>query len=164
MDFRNKIYLDTSVISFLYADDAPEKQEITLDFFDNFIKTGIYQAIISDFVLQEIQNTSNEVLKGKLKAAVLDYPITIISETDEGEVERMATAYISGGVIPQKKLLDALHVAVCTVMSINILVSWNYKHLANINRERRILAVNLENNYINPLRIITPIELINYES
>lgn len=164
MDFRNKIYLDTSVISFLYADDAPEKQEITVDFFDNFIKTGIYQAMISEFVLQEIENTSNGLLKGKLKAAVLDYPIEIISETNEAEIQRMAFAYISEGVIPAKKLLDALHVAVCTVKSINFLVSWNYKHLANINRERRIIAVNLENNYINPLRIITPIDLINYEN
>lgn len=163
MDFRNKIYLDTSVISFLYADDAPEKQEITIDFFDNFIKTGIYQATISEFVLQEIENTGNELLREKLKAAVLDYPIEIVSVTNEDELQRMAYAYISEGVIPAKKLLDALHVAACTVLSINFLVSWNYKHLANISRERRILAVNLENNYINPLRIITPIELINYE-
>jgi predicted nucleic acid-binding protein len=164
MDFRNKIYLDTSVISFLYADDAPEKQEITIDFFDNFIKTGIYQATISEFVLQEIENTENELLREKLKAAVLDYPIEIITKINEDELQRMAYSYISEGVIPAKKLLDALHVAVCTVMSINFLVSWNYKHLANINRERRIVAVNLENNYINPLRIITPIELINHEN
>ncbi len=92
------------------------------------------------------------------------YPIEIISETNEAEIQRMAFAYISEGVIPAKKLLDALHVAVCTVKSINFLVSRNYKHLANINRERRIIAVNLENNYINPLRIITPIDLINYEN
>ena len=65
MDFRNKIYLDTSVISFLYADDAPEKQEITVDFFDNFSKTGIYQATITEFVLQEIENTGNEELRKK---------------------------------------------------------------------------------------------------
>jgi predicted nucleic acid-binding protein len=164
MGFINKIYLDTSVISFLYADDAPEKQEITIDFFDNFIKTGIYKATVSEFVLQEIENTSNILLKEKLKAAVVGYPIEIISESDVDEVQRMAFAYIGGGVIPPKKLLDALHVAICTVSSINFLVSWNYKHLANINRERRILSINLENNYINPLRIITPIELINYES
>ena len=102
MDFRNKIYLDTSVISFLYADDAPEKQEITIDFFDNFIKTGIYQATISEFVLQEIENTSNNLLKEKLKDAVLDYPIEILTNPNEDEIQRMAFAYIAGGVIPQK--------------------------------------------------------------
>ena len=47
-----KVYLDTSVINFLFADDAPEKKEITIDFFDNFIKTGIYKPYISNFVLQ----------------------------------------------------------------------------------------------------------------
>ena len=102
MDFRNKIYLDTSAISFLYADDAPEKQEITIDFFDNFIKTGIYQATISEFVLQEIENTSNNLLKEKLKDAVLDYPIEILTNPNEDEIQRMAFAYIAGGVIPQK--------------------------------------------------------------
>lgn len=38
-----KIYLDTSVINFLFADDSPEKKEITEQFFDLFIKTGIYE-------------------------------------------------------------------------------------------------------------------------
>jgi len=30
---KSTIYLDTSVINFLFADDAPEKKEITMDFF-----------------------------------------------------------------------------------------------------------------------------------
>jgi hypothetical protein len=34
-----KVYLDTSVINFLFADDPPEKKEITIDFFENFIRT-----------------------------------------------------------------------------------------------------------------------------
>ena len=32
-----KIYLDTSIISFLYADDAPEKQSITVEFFKKYL-------------------------------------------------------------------------------------------------------------------------------
>ena len=54
-----KIYLDTSVINFLFADDAPEKKEITIDFFDNFVKTRIYETYISEFVLAEIEDTTN---------------------------------------------------------------------------------------------------------
>ena len=115
---------------------------------------------ISNLSIKEISLKFNYF---EFNKELIDYPIEIIS-INEDEIQRMALAYISDGVIPPKKLLDALHVAVCTVKSINFLVSWNYKHLANINRERRILAVNLDNNYINPLRIITPIELINYES
>ena len=36
------IYLDTSVPNFLFADDSPEKKEVTVDFFDNFIRKGKY--------------------------------------------------------------------------------------------------------------------------
>jgi len=58
--------------------------------------------------------------------------------------------------------LDALHVAISTVNKIDYLVSWNYKHLANVNREKNIIAINLQYNYLNPLRICTPLELLDY--
>ena len=48
------------------------------------------------------------------------------------------------------------------VHEIDYLVSWNYKHLANVNRKKKVLAVNVANNYLKPIRIITPIELIDY--
>ena len=48
------VYLDTSVINFLFADDSPERKAITIDFFDNFIQTGIYETYISDVVIAEI--------------------------------------------------------------------------------------------------------------
>ena len=59
-------------------------------------------------------------------------------------------------------MLDAYHIAICTISNINFLVSWNYKHLANINKEKKIKILNLENNYNHELRIITPLELIDY--
>jgi hypothetical protein len=58
---KSTIYLDTSVINFLFADDSPEKKEITVDFFDNFVKLGIYDTYITEYVIAEInQTTDNE--------------------------------------------------------------------------------------------------------
>ena len=114
--------------------------------------------------MQEIENTGNNLLRKKLKAAVIDYPIDIVSNINEVELQRMAFTYISEGVIPAKKVTGCPSYSCMYRYVYKFLVSWNYKHLANINKERRILAVNLENNYINPLRIITPIELINHEN
>jgi hypothetical protein len=51
------IYLDTSVINFLFADDAPEKKGVTVDLFEKFIKAGIYKTYILPYVLEEINNT-----------------------------------------------------------------------------------------------------------
>ena len=53
------LYLDTSVINFLFADDAPEMKNITVDFFNNFISKGVYRTFISEFVLQEILQTND---------------------------------------------------------------------------------------------------------
>ena len=60
MKVKSVLYLDTSVINFLFADDAPELKTATIDFFDNFINTSIYEAYISEYVLQEINQTSDE--------------------------------------------------------------------------------------------------------
>ena len=54
---RPKIYLDTSVINFLFHDDAPEKKEATVDFFENYVKPGVYETFISQFVIEEILQT-----------------------------------------------------------------------------------------------------------
>jgi hypothetical protein len=76
----------------------------------------------------------------------------------------LADKYIIDRVIPGKNLLDALHIAITTIFEIPYLVSWNFKHMANVNREDRILEVNLRNGYNSKLRIITPLDLMNDEN
>lgn len=159
---KSTVYLDTSAINFLFADDAPEKQEITVDFFDNFIRLGIYDAHITEYVIAEINQTADEAERMRLLSVIEDYPIEIRPIEDTKQVAGLAQRYLSDGIMPPKKLFDALHVAFCVVAKIDYLVSWNFKHLANINRERRILAKNYELGYIHPLRIITPTELTGY--
>lgn len=52
---KTKIYLDTSVISFLYADDAPDLKAVTHDFFENYVKKDVYDIYISQVVVTEIE-------------------------------------------------------------------------------------------------------------
>jgi hypothetical protein len=61
-----KIYLDTSVISHLQAEDAPEKVSITLGLWTQ-IQKGFYQAIISGLVLGygEIEILTPEAIIGE---------------------------------------------------------------------------------------------------
>ncbi|MDQ3847236.1 MAG: PIN domain-containing protein [Bacteroidota bacterium] len=158
-----KVYLDTSVINFLFADDAPDLQTATIDFFDHFIKTGVYDVYSSDFVLQEINLTNDPLKKEELIRMVEDNPLEILEIMDRNEIEFLAQQYIYHKVVPATKKLDALHIAMATVYKMNFLVSWNYKHLANVNRERKALAVNLQHNYLDSIRICTPLELLDYE-
>lgn len=164
MGKKSHIYLDMSVINFLLADDAPDLKKITVDFFENFIKPGIYNSVISELVIQEINQTRNGDKRMQLLEFVEIYFLGFLEISNEEEVNTLAQLYLEKNIIPRNKVADALHTAMCFVSQIDYLVSWNYKHLANINRERRILAVNAENNYIHPLRIITPLELMNYEN
>ena len=160
---RPKIYLDTSVINFLFHDYAPEKKEITVDFFDNYILTEVYDTYISLFVSQELRQTDNETKRNNLLEVVDRYRLAPISIANMAEVEAVANEILKEGILPPNKLLDALHIAVCVVCEIDYLVSWNFKHLANINKERKVLALTYKMGYLRPIRIITPLELMSDE-
>jgi len=164
MEGRASIYLDTSVINFLFADDAPEKKEITIDFFDNFIKVGIYHTVISPVVLEEINNTEDVQKRNLLIQVIKNYPIEVMELGSLDEIEHLASLYLKHKIIPVVKRFDALHIAISVINKLDYLVSWNYKHLANVNRERKVLALNYQLNYLHPIRIITPLDLIDYGS
>jgi hypothetical protein len=164
MDKRLKIYLDTSVPNFLFADDSAEKMEITIDFFENFVKKGVYNSFVSPIVLAEMEATNSTGKRIALLEIIERYPIELLEYNDieAAEIQELAEKYIENRIIPEKKLADALHIAVCTVKGMDYLVSWNYKHMANVNQERKIKLLNWELGYRLDLRIITPLELIDY--
>jgi len=166
MNKKIKIYLDTSVPNFLFADDSPEKRDITIDFFENFIKLGLYDSFVSPVVIAEIEDTNNIKKRNDLINIIETYPIEMLDYSNEQEIEiqELAEKYIEHKIIPEKKLADALHIAICVVKGIDYLVSWNYKHLANVNREFKIKLLNWDLGYRVDLRIITPLELIDYEN
>ena len=76
------------------------------------------------------------------------------------EAETLAQAYLAAGVVSPKYADDARHIAVATVHSLSLIVSWNFKHLANIKREAGFNAVNLLQGYPQ-IRILTPLQLLN---
>ncbi|MCF7838273.1 MAG: PIN domain-containing protein [Candidatus Marinimicrobia bacterium] len=157
---RLRIYLDTSVINFLFADDAPEKRDVTRDFFGRYVDCGYYEVAVSALVIAEIERTRDAGRRKTLLDAIAGHSLKQLPTEPREEVTALADAYITQGAIPEKSYDDALHVALCTVNQMDVLLSWNYAHLANVNRERRILAVNQANGYFYPLRIVTPLEVM----
>lgn len=114
-------------------------------------------------MIQEINNTKDLGKRNLLLNVVNEYNLDFADISKAVEIDDLADLYIQQGAIPPNKRADALHIAVSVVNQIDYLVSWNYKHLANVNRERKIIALNYQQNYIHPLRILTPIELIDDE-
>ena len=74
--------------------------------------------------------------------------------------EELAEAYLQAGIIPAKKRDDARHVAIAPVAGLEIVVSWNHRHLANERKWALFNAVNRLTGYEQPLMIHTPFEVM----
>ena len=156
-----QIYLDTSIISHLNADDAPDMRDITIEFFNNYVKTGKYDVFISPIVIDELKKTTNINRREELLKTIKKYPLKIINtEFITNEIQELAAIYIEKEIIPKKKIEDALHIAITTIEELDILLSWNFRHLANINKEMHIHAANILMGYMKEFRMITPMEVI----
>ena len=76
------------------------------------------------------------------------------------EAEDLALKYIGNGVISSNDLLDAEHIAIASVEKIDIVASWNFKHIVNINKIRGFNSVNLKEGY-QVIEIRSPMEIID---
>src|SRR3989339_130481 len=103
MEKKLKIYLDTSVINFLFADDAPDLKKITIDFFDNYLEN--YNVEISEIVISEIGKTKDNIKQNILFDAINRYKIPIKNRFTT-EIADFAWTYIDSAIIPRNKLED----------------------------------------------------------
>ena len=71
----------------------------------------------------------------------------------------LADAYQQRAILTPKYYDDGLHIALATVAEVDVLVSWNFKHIVRFDKIRRFNAVNLERGY-KPLAIYSPREVI----
>lgn len=116
-----KLYLETTVPSFLFADDAPEKQEVTRQFFD-WLTISPDELYISELVLAELDRAS-PLARGKLLQAVARLPVKNLPISDEAV--QLAGRYVADGVIPARYRDDALHAALTVLNSLDVVVTWN---------------------------------------
>lgn len=158
---QTRVYLDTSVINFLFAEDSPEFMAITKEFFENFVALKIYDTFISDVVIEEINKTQNEQKKKNLLEVIRKYELNVVLFSKEANI--LATVYVNEKIILSKKVEDARHIAIATINNFDVLLSWNFKHLANINKKQKIKFINEKEGYHYPLDLLTPIQLI-YEN
>ena len=148
-----KLYLESSVFNFMFAEDAPEKQKITKVFFAN--KLTNFDAFVSDLVYNELAKTK-EPKRSALLELLAKYPLTTLKTSEEAI--KLARIYVSEGVIPEKFLNDALHIAIATVNNIDSVVSWNLEHIVKIKTIIEVNKINLKKGY-KQIFIVTPEEI-----
>ena len=146
-----KIYLDTSVISHLDAPDTPEKMDDTKKLWEEF-KQEKYRIVISDLMLIEIERCKEPKLSF-LRKKLVEINYELIEKNKEAK--RLSDQYFEFGGIPPRSKDDSLHIAIATVNSCDIIVSWNFKHIVNLRAIKAVELVNMRENY-KQIRILSP--------
>ena len=145
------VYTDTSVIGGCFDD---EFKEWSLALFEEF-KSGIKLMMLSDLTIEELELAREEV-RNKIKE-VSDTHQKTVGITDEAI--KLAETYIIEGALTNKSYNDALHIALATINVADVLASWNFKHIVNINRIRLYNSINLRLGY-HLIEIRTPREIL----
>lgn len=152
---KERIYLDTSVISYLDQQDSPEKMEETQTFW-NILKMGMYEVIVSDLAVIEIEKCTYEKAQKLLK--YIDSILFTPAELNE-ESEILANNYLEYAVLTEKSLIDCQHIALASIYECDYIVSWNFKHMANIQTMKKVNVVNVLNGY-KEIKIYPPTEFL----
>ena len=150
-----RVYVETSVWSFAFAEDVPDYRADTLAFFER-CRQGQFDVYASGVVLEEVAR-ADVPLRKCLMNLIRECNPTLIDLTPTAD--QLASAFVAHRIVPPNKPDDARHVAIAFAEEIDVLVSWNFRHIANVRRAERFNAVALTLGYRRPLQITSPSEV-----
>ena len=154
-----RVYLDTSIISYLDQQDAPDRMKETQKIWE-ILKSNKYQVIISDLVFREIGECND-----KKRKTLLSYLKEIDYEEYEVsiEVDELAQSIVDEGILTPKSLDDATHIAIAILSNANMILSWNFKHLVNYNTINGIRQICFKKHLNKIIDICSPYVLLENE-
>lgn len=151
---KQRIYVDTSVFGGYYDE---EFAEFTIPLFGRVMK-GDFTLLFSAVTERELDEAPT-----KVKQLVVSIPETHTEFVELSEVAvNLASEYIAEKVVGQTSYADCLHIALATIHHADVLVSWNFKHIVNMQRIRGYNSVNIKHGY-KQLEIRSPREFQLYE-
>ncbi|ESQ15377.1 MAG: PIN domain protein [Thiohalocapsa sp. PB-PSB1] len=149
-----RVYVDTSVVGGYFDAEFEEWSKALISDFRN----SRYQAVVSTVVSKEIEAAPAFVRE--LYAEMRSWPAEVV-RVDE-ETLGLVAHYKAHGVLSDRFFEDMLHIALATIAEVDVLVSWNFKHIVRLDKIRSFNSVNLAQGY-KPLTIYSPREVISYE-
>ena len=154
MKYSKTIYLDTSIPSFLFDERESIKFfiDVTKEFWD--LKAKEYKFFISEQTIFELSR-GNYPKKEEVLAFAFNFEILPFQK----EIADIVEVYVANKLMPIKDLGDSFHLAYTSFYKIDYLLTWNYKHLANVNKQHQIRFINNKLGLLVP-EIITPIQLM----
>ncbi len=151
------VYIETSIIGYLSARTSNNlilmaNVEATQEWWDD--RRSLFSIYISQVVLDEVARGDTEIAAKRLEI-LRDFPLLKIDQT----VQNLAAQFLSKSNLPPKASDDALHIAVATVYGLDYLLTWNCKHIANAQIQKKLAQISLDAGYELPT-ICTPYELM----
>ncbi len=150
---KQRLYIDTSVFGGYYDE---EFAEFTKPLFERLNK-GEFKLLFSTVTQEELSLAPDNVKKLVENIKIED---TEFIEANEEAVD-LATRYILEKVVGQTSLPDCLHIALATINRADFLISWNFKHIVNVQRIRGYNAINIKNGY-KQIEIRSPRDFMTY--
>jgi len=149
-----KLYLETTIPNYVFAEDTPEKQNVTLRFWEK-IRTRPYEVFVSEVVVAEIEKTKDLSKREKLLKVIEGLPLLELTES----CRKFAQVLLNEKVIPPEYEPDALHIALGVINKMDAIVSWNLEHIVNIETKLAVRRICRKLGY-GEVEIVTPEEVV----
>lgn len=153
-----KLYLETTVWNFLFEERDLEKRKWTEYLFQDYLE-GCYKLYISEVVMEEIRRARSPK-RGKLEQAIRMYEPIILTFDNEGK--RLVDKYLNAKLLPERYVDDVNHLAIASKNEIDVLVSWNLRHIVKLRTKTFVNSINMTEGY-KSLEILTPQEVVDYD-
>jgi hypothetical protein len=154
---KQRVYIETTVLSYLAA--KPSKDAVTAGrqvlrrrWWDS--ERSKYEPVVSEAVEVECERRDHQAVgirRSLLQQASLFPP--------DREILDLAKVLIASGAIPEKARPDAVHIAAASVARCDFLLTWNFRHIANVRIRREVETILAKHGYTKT-KICTPEELI----
>ena len=151
------VYLETSVIGYLAARPSRDlltagRQQVTQDWWR--MARRYYTMAVSGLVVREV--SAGNPTKAAERLALLT-GIRLLDASPAAEI--LTEDLIVHGAVPRRASDDAAHIAIAVTNSVDYLVTWNLKHIANAHQRFRIERICRDAGY-SPVTICTPNDLM----
>jgi predicted nucleic acid-binding protein len=150
-----RVYIDTSVVGGQFD---KEFSADTIPFFDSVI-AGKFIVIISDLLDTELLRAPERVRQ--FLDTIPEKSIERIKLSEAAA--QLADEYIAANVVGRTSRADCQHIAMATLAHADVLISWNFKHIVNLDKIRGYNGINYLSGH-SIIEIRTPKEIISYES
>jgi predicted nucleic acid-binding protein len=151
------VYIETSILGYLTARATKNliiaaNIEVTRDWWE--FRRSNFSLYISQVVLDEIAQGDSQIATQRLEI-IRDFPLLELNQA----VRDLAGQFLARSNLPPKAANDAVHIATATVYGLDYLLTWNCKHIANAQIQRKLAEISRDFGYQLPI-LCTPYELL----